>query len=241
MKWSSSTPRSSGRSRSGGNPHLHDLQAVVEVVAEVPLGDRGLEVAVGRGHDAGVDLQSRPCRRRGGSVRFSITRSRRLCSRIPISPISSRKIVPLPASSNRPSLRALASVNAPFSWPNSSLSSSVSGTAAQLISISGSVALSPFSWIARATISLPLPLSPWIRIEVSLPARLWPIFSSMLADPPQSGTGADHVHVGRAVGACGSHASRPGRRRLHGARVAGRIEPRRLQGRRHLAPHRRSA
>ena len=44
-----------------------------------------------------------------------------------MSPISSRKIVPLSASSNRPLRRASAEVNAPFSWPNSSLSSSVLG------------------------------------------------------------------------------------------------------------------
>ncbi len=35
--------------------------------------------------------------------------------------------MPLSASSNRPSLRSAAPVNAPFSWPNSSDSSSVSG------------------------------------------------------------------------------------------------------------------
>jgi len=49
-----------------------------------------------------------------------------------ISLTSSRKIVPLFASSNRPSRRSAAPVNAPFSCPNSSLSSSVSVIAAQL-------------------------------------------------------------------------------------------------------------
>ena len=44
-----------------------------------------------------------------------------------MSPISSRKIVPLSASSNRPLRRASAEVNAPRSWPNSSLSSRFSG------------------------------------------------------------------------------------------------------------------
>ncbi len=41
------------------------------------------------------------------------------------------------ASSNRPSRRSAAPVKAPFSWPNSSLSSSVSGRAAQLTVTNG--------------------------------------------------------------------------------------------------------
>src|ERR1035438_8705379 len=48
-----------------------------------------------------------------------------------MSPTSSRNKVPWCASSNRPVLRAMAPVNAPFSWPNNSLSSSPSGIAAQ--------------------------------------------------------------------------------------------------------------
>ena len=49
-----------------------------------------------------------------------------------ISAISSKKIVPPCASSNRPMRVAVAPVNAPRSCPNNSLSSSVSGMAAQL-------------------------------------------------------------------------------------------------------------
>ena len=49
------------------------------------------------------------------------------------SPISSRKIVPASASSNFPMRRPAAPVNAPRSCPKSSLSSSVSGIAAQLM------------------------------------------------------------------------------------------------------------
>ena len=48
-----------------------------------------------------------------------------------VSPISSRKIVPPSANSNRPFLSACAPVNAPRLCPNSSLSSSVSGSAPQ--------------------------------------------------------------------------------------------------------------
>ena len=46
-------------------------------------------------------------------------------------------MVPLSASSNRPSRRSAAPVKAPFSWPNSSLSSRVSGSAAQLTAMNG--------------------------------------------------------------------------------------------------------
>ena len=45
----------------------------------------------------------------------------------------------------------------------------------------GSPRVSLTSWIARETISLPTPDSPWIRTEVSLPARLAPTFSSRAA------------------------------------------------------------
>ena len=48
-----------------------------------------------------------------------------------VSPISSRKIVPPSATSKSPFLSAWAPVKAPRLWPNSSLSSSVSGSAPQ--------------------------------------------------------------------------------------------------------------
>ena len=54
------------------------------------------------------------------------TRSRSVCVFRLMSPISSRKTVPPSATSNLPFLRYCAPVKAPFSWPNSSLSSSVS-------------------------------------------------------------------------------------------------------------------
>src|SRR5690625_7997244 len=49
-----------------------------------------------------------------------------------ISPISSRNRVPLLASSKQPSFLACAPVNAPFSCPKSSLSTSSEGIAPQL-------------------------------------------------------------------------------------------------------------
>jgi hypothetical protein len=51
-------------------------------------------------------------------------------------------------------------VNAPASWPNSSLSISSAGTAAQLSFSIGCLARREPSWMARATSSLPVPRSP---------------------------------------------------------------------------------
>ncbi|EKD68477.1 MAG: hypothetical protein ACD_47C00603G0001 [uncultured bacterium] len=89
-----------------------------------------------------------------------------------ISPISSRKIVPLSASSNFPILSAVAPVKAPFLWPNSSDSRSVSGIAAQFIFTNGFFALSLLSCMSRATSSLPVPDSPVINTVVFEPATL---------------------------------------------------------------------
>ncbi len=53
-----------------------------------------------------------------------------------------------------------APVKAPRMWPKSSDSSSVSGTAPQLSATNGLSRRSELKWIARATISLPVPDSP---------------------------------------------------------------------------------
>ena len=90
------------------------------------------------------------------------TRSRSICSLGEMSPISSRKMVPDPASSNLPRLRAKAPVKAPRSCPNSSDSSRVSARAAQDSPTNGSPARPPAWWMARAMSSLPVPLAPWI-------------------------------------------------------------------------------
>ena len=65
--------------------------------------------------------------------------------------------MPRCASSKTPMRRSWAPVNAPFSWPKISLSSSVSGIAAQLMATNGNVARGLSSWIVCATSSLPVP------------------------------------------------------------------------------------
>ncbi len=64
-------------------------------------------------------------------------RSSLACMARPISPISSRNTVPPSATSSSPFFWVLASVNAPRSWPNSSLSSSVSVSAEQVMLTNG--------------------------------------------------------------------------------------------------------
>ena len=87
-----------------------------------------------------------------------------------MSPISSRNSVPPLASSNRPVFWAIAPVKAPFSWPKSSLSSNVSGRAAQLIAIKGLSRRCELAWMCRLNISLPVPVSPRISTVALLPA-----------------------------------------------------------------------
>ena len=68
---------------------------------------------------------------------FSSTRSSLICVASGMSPTSSRNIVPPWAYSNLPMRSAEASVNAPFTWPNSSLSRMFSLRAAQLSATNG--------------------------------------------------------------------------------------------------------
>ena len=78
--------------------------------------------------------------------------------------------MPPEASTKSPFFAVLASVNAPFTWPKSSLSRSASGSAAQLTATSGPVARRLRAWTARATSSFPLPLSPVTRTVASVGA-----------------------------------------------------------------------
>ena len=68
--------------------------------------------------------------------------------------------MPPAASSNLPSCWRTAPVNAPFSWPNSVLSTRSRGIAARFTGMNGPSGRSPSRWISRATSSLPVPLSP---------------------------------------------------------------------------------
>ena len=103
--------------------------------------------------------------------------------------ISSRNSVPPAAISNLPGLLCCAPVKAPFSYPNSSLSTSVSGIAPQSTGTKGPSARRLALWMPRATSSLPEPVSPRIRtvkferatvatsVQIRCTLRLGPISS----------------------------------------------------------------
>jgi len=77
-----------------------------------------------------------------------------------ISPTSSKNSVPPSAASKSPALRSMAPVYAPFSWPKSSLASRSSLKAPQLTARKRLPARWLAWWMARATSSLPVPVSP---------------------------------------------------------------------------------
>ena len=71
--------------------------------------------------------------------------------------------------SRRPTRSRTAPVNAPRTCPKSSLSRSSPGSAAQLTATNGPPLRGEWAWSARATTSLPVPLSPVMRTFASLP------------------------------------------------------------------------
>ncbi len=95
-----------------------------------------------------------------------MARSSFTCMARGTSPISSRKIVPVSAVWKSPALFAIAPVNEPFLCPKSSLSMRFSGIAPQFTVTNGFPRRMELKWIAFATISFPVPLSPVIRTVV---------------------------------------------------------------------------
>jgi hypothetical protein len=79
------------------------------------------------------------------------------------------------ATSSSPRLPPFrAPVNAPSSWPNNSLSSRFSGTAAQFTAMKGLSARALALWMAWANSSFPVPLSPVISTVKSVRAKRCP-------------------------------------------------------------------
>ena len=80
--------------------------------------------------------------------------------------------MPRLATSKMPRLSLVAPVNDPFTWPNSSLSSSVTDSAPQSTAKNRSCLRGLRVWMARATSSLPVPVSPMIRTVLDVVATL---------------------------------------------------------------------
>ncbi len=111
------------------------------------------------------------CSRPTGVTSFSWrTRSRRSCTSGGTSATSSRKIVPPSAAWKRPSLSSTAPVNAPFRCPKSSDSTRPWERAAQFTGTKGPRDRVDSSWIAWATSSFPVPVSPMTSTVVSVSA-----------------------------------------------------------------------
>ena len=100
--------------------------------------------------------------------RFSIAVSNLLCMGKERLPISSKNKVPPEATSMRPAFDFRASVNAPFSYPNSSLSKSVSGILPRSMVTNCCSLRGEKKRSERATRSLPVPFSPRIRMLASV-------------------------------------------------------------------------
>ena len=152
--------------------------------ARAARGARPAPARCGRRGRSGTARRSSPRRGRAASPRARARRSARTASRrraspaarasarrsfgwssIGSSPSSSRKSVPPSASASAPLRRSFAPVNAPFSCPKRMLSASVGGIDPQSTTTNGPPLRSLASWIALATSSLPVPVSPRMSTE----------------------------------------------------------------------------
>ena len=94
-----------------------------------------------------------------------------------ISPISSKKSVPLLANRNFPGFPFfLEPVKAPSSYPNNSDSSKFSGIEAQFTLIKGPSLYLLNEWMALVNTSFPTPLSPVIKIDAEVCAARLAMF-----------------------------------------------------------------
>ena len=159
MKWSASSGMSSWRSRSGGTKIGITFRRKYRSSRKRPArisACRSLLVAA----STRASTLIRVVPPTASMVCSCSTRSTLACVLRLMSPISSRKIVPPSATSNLPRRSATAPVNAPRTWPNSSLSMSSSGIAAQFTSTNALARRRLSAWIVLATSSLPVPFSP---------------------------------------------------------------------------------
>ena len=117
---------------------------------------------------------------------FSIAVSNLDCIGSERLPISSKNKVPLVATSIRPAFDFLASVKAPFSKPNSSLSNNCSGILPRSIVTKGLPYRGEQRYNSRAITSFPVPFSPRISILASVLLSLFIVAntSCMTGDSP---------------------------------------------------------
>ena len=135
-------------------------QAIVEVGAESPARDGGSRsrcvAAITRTSTRAASRDDRRARTRLPAARAAAWPGARAADRRSRRGRSCRRR----RARSAPAACATAPVNAPFSWPNSSLSISVGGSAAQLTRTSAAPRRRLRACSARANSSLPVPVSP---------------------------------------------------------------------------------
>ena len=141
---------SSRRSDERRQVQRDDVQAVVEILAEVARRHLRFDVAVRRRDHAHVDFEAL---RRADRAAPGAPAARAAAS--PAAAPACRRsrpgrACPCSPSGTGPCGRACAPVNEPLTWPNSSDSSSCSGIAPQLIATNGCSRRRLALWIARA-------------------------------------------------------------------------------------------
>jgi hypothetical protein len=152
-----------------------DIQAEVEVAAEFAIFHHTRKVTMRRSYQANVHLVS-PAASQAFELLFLQDAKKLWLQRW-------RDVADF--SSNRPSFCAMAPVNAPFSWPKSSLSRRSSGMAAQFSLMNARPHRELTLWIARAISSLPVPVSPWINtVELVGATRFTPSRTASSAGLP---------------------------------------------------------
>src|SRR5262249_25714485 len=143
----------------------HVLQALVQVLAEMAVGHRRLQVAVRRRHHADIDLDRLGAARARSLAVFQPAQQPGLQPSVQVRAMTwsrGRTGCPPLAYSKRPLRIRSAPVKAPGSWPNSSSSSRFSLRAVQLRAAKGLFLRGLLLCSALATSSLPVPFSPRI-------------------------------------------------------------------------------
>ena len=169
---------SSRRSRSGGIDDGKHVQPVVQIAAELFFRDHRDEVAIRRGDQPDVHADRSRAAQPLELLFLQHPQQLRLQLQRNVADfVEEQRAAVAPARSGR-SRCAMAPVNAPFSWPNSSLSSRPVGMAAQF-SLTNVRPRRPLRlWMARAISSLPVPVSPWINTVESVGATISTCFST---------------------------------------------------------------
>ena len=168
------------------------FEPVVEVLAEAPAVDLACsQVAVGRRDEPDVDRDRAASPPTRSNVRSWSTRRSLACERERhLADLVEEQRAAVGRPRSVPARAATAPVNAPFSWPNSSLSSSVSGERGAVDARrTARRARGWRSWSARATSSLPVPLSP----RMSTVAWVGATLLDQLADAAHAGALTDQA------------------------------------------------